>query len=117
MTFATLTDSKKIETFKKAFGTTSNRIILPTLAAAIAKYNEIAAATTEGEGESATPFYGLTVGIKGSKAGDSVADIDATAYDSYAVALGYISERVSGGPDGKKVEGIRAILMFPVPTL
>ena len=108
----TLVDSKKLETLKKAFGTSSNRVILDSVEAATTKLAEIAAATTEDD----SPFYGLTVGIKGSESGNSLEDIDSAAYEGAAVAVGYISERVPGA-DGKKVEGIKAIVMFPVPTL
>jgi len=92
-----VTDEEKVKKIKAAM---SDREVFPTLADALAKLEKAAGATEN--------FYGLPVQVKGLKADGTV---DESIYAGQRAALAYV------GHKEKDKSGMKAVLIFPVPTL
>lgn len=96
-----------------------SREVFPTVEAAVTKLQNVIAATQpkndKGEAiEDAPVLFGIPVKIKGA---DSEGNIDESVYEGHRAALAYVGARVESGPKGKAVTGIKAIVIFPVPTV
>lgn len=97
-----LTDSTKVEAISKAM---RQREVFPTLAAAIAKLQKAA--------EDTDAFYGLPIAIKGANDDGS---IDESIYEGAGAALAYVGARVDDNK-GKKIPGVKGVVIFPIPTV
>jgi hypothetical protein len=98
-----LTDETKVEAIGKVL---RSRQTFPTLAEAIAKL--------EAAGKDTESFYGLPIGIKGMDPDSG--EIDEAMYDGAIVVLSTVGARIDAGK-GKKVSGLKAIAIYPMPTV
>lgn len=99
-------NKERVEAIKKGFG--GERAVFPTLALALAKAEEVGKATVIGEGESALPFYGLPVGIRGQKDDGS---FDESIYLNARAVIGIVGVKLD------KATGIKGITIYPIPTV
>lgn len=101
-----LVDADKLTKLREAFG--SGRIILSNLDDAIAKFSAISEATDS--------FFGLASGIKGYD--DETGEVDSSIYEGQDVVIQLVGSRVKPATkDEKGIDGVKAVVVFPIPTL
>lgn len=114
---AVYTDEAIVESVSKAM---RSRQTFPTVAEAVKKLSDAIAATqpknADGTPNDEAPaLFGLPIRIKGA---DSEGNIDESIYEGMRAALAYVGARIDDpAKKGQKITGIKAVVIFPVPTV